>query len=151
MDTLAASHGIGFVVSSLEKHPAFDRCSAASKAGRFAISTLLKPSRATRSRLPATGLATGVPAKWTRRIRASFTPSRAAAFAISIAHRATLGDWQTGRKPNSPKNDIRGAQTHIHKSGGRQPAVGVENMFAQTRARLFGALPTVCGSPLHLR
>jgi hypothetical protein len=46
-----------------------------------------------------------------------------AAFAISIAHRATLGDWQTARKPNSPKNDILGAQTHIHKSGGHQPAV----------------------------
>jgi hypothetical protein len=48
----------------------------------------------------------------------------AAAFAISIAHRATLGDWQTARKPDSSKkNDIRGAHTHIHKSGGRQPAV----------------------------
>jgi hypothetical protein len=41
-------------------------------------------------------------------------------------------------------SDIRGAHTHIHKSGGRQPAVGVGNMFAQTRARLFGAPPTVC-------
>jgi hypothetical protein len=31
----------------------------------------------------------------------------------------------------------------MHKSGGRQPAVGVGNTIAQTQARLFCRLPTV--------
>jgi hypothetical protein len=40
-------------------------------------------------------------------------------------------------------DDIRGTQTHVHKSGGRQPAVGVGNTFAQTQTLLFGRPPTV--------
>ena len=41
------------------------------------------------------------------------------------------------------KNDFFDAHTHIHKSGGRQPAVGVGKMFTQTKARLFGRPPRV--------
>jgi hypothetical protein len=41
------------------------------------------------------------------------------------------------------KNDFFNAQAHAHKSGGRQPAVGVGNTIAQTQARLFCRPPTV--------
>jgi len=41
------------------------------------------------------------------------------------------------------KNDFCDARTHIHKSGGREPAVGVGKMFTQTKARLFGRPPRV--------
>jgi hypothetical protein len=56
--------------------------------------------------------------------------------------------WPTptapGARRGSAKNgDIRGAKTHMHKSGGRQPAVGVGNTIAQTPARLFCRPPTV--------
>jgi hypothetical protein len=41
------------------------------------------------------------------------------------------------------KNDFCDVQTHVQESGGRQPAVGLGNTFAQTQALLFGRPPTV--------
>jgi hypothetical protein len=41
------------------------------------------------------------------------------------------------------KNDFCDARTHVRRSGGRQPAVGVGKMFTQTKARLFGRPPRV--------
>jgi hypothetical protein len=41
------------------------------------------------------------------------------------------------------KNDFCDARTHVRRSGGRQPAVGVGKTFTQTKARLFGRPPTV--------
>jgi hypothetical protein len=45
-------------------------------------------------------------------------------------------DWVTpaardARRSFAVKSDIRDAQTHVHKSGGRQPAVGTSNAIGR--------------------
>ena len=57
-------------------------------------------------------------------VAGSTSGTGAAAFAISIVNHATLGDWQTARKPDSPKKATFAVHKRtFYKSGGRQPAV----------------------------